>query len=697
MTTPRSVKFELLRHGPPHNQLLSPLTDYMALCGNHSPATVRMPFEHSQLLNRLRVLRYEFGMEDKPIRDHHLQDMAAIVGRDILGKVPGLIAELSDPNHQGCVCDGERFTHFRLIVSASELALIPFELAISSEGFPGAGQSLLLQSQSPLCLTREVRRVGNSPSDWPQKPKILFVAASPGGSEIPFDAHLLALRQAIDPWVTKLDPKLNDAERLSDHLVVLPNASISQIRDACRHHSFSYVHILAHGANYQDADDKRFGLALHSDSGESSDVVDGVRLAAALRTCPASGGSQLSNPTVVTVASCDSGNAGTVFGTGASVAHALHENGIPLVIASQFPLTFAGSVIMTEVIYDGLLWGIDPRQVLFCLRRDLRARLKESHDWASIVAYAALPKNVASEMRTVRMKQANDCVCAGFDIRDQLDRDAPPGKNARTSADGEYRKSCASNRIQKGISVFNDLLHRTDQDPIDRQIRLLGMLASAEKRSAEYQFRGSEFARRQHSNSRQVVQQTGDDKRLLAEVRKGLEQSRDHYDEAFRRNRSDSWALVQSLVLTAVLNGPESVDSDLWGLAECMSRNDLSQPKLDDRQRGWALGNLIELNLLRMAMDSTSAKEAKSKEAETMACKYARELAKFGKKGFVYTQRRQIQRYHRRFGKHQEANGWFGEFQKASGVSEAFLAKAFQDAVTKILDLLPEYADVDWN
>ena len=688
MTTPRSVKFELLRHGPPHNQLLSPLTDYMALCGNHSPATVRMPFEHSQLLNRLRVLRYEFGMEDKPIRDHHLQDMAAIVGRDILGKVPGLIAELSDPIHQGCVCDGERFTHFRLIVSASELALIPFELAISSEGFSGAGQSLLLQTQSPLCLTREVRRVGNSPNDWPQKPKILFVAASPGGGEIPFDAHLLALRQAIDPWVTKLDPKLNDAERLSDHLVVLPNASISQIRDACRHHSFSYVHILAHGANYQDADDKRFGLALHSDSGESSDVVDGVRLAAALRTCPASGGSQLSNPTVVTVASCDSGNAGTVFGTGASVAHALHENRIPLVIASQFPLTFAGSVIMTEVVYDGLLWGIDPRQVLFCLRRDLRARLKESHDWASIVTYAALPEDIASEMRAVRMKQANDCVCAGFDIRDQLDREDRPGEGVLSNegvlsdTDCAHWKRCAAERIQKGIRVFNDLLHRTDQDPIDRQIRLLGMLASAEKRAAEYRFRGSDFARRLRSNPNQGVKPTGDDKRLLAEVRTGLERSRDRYDEAFRRNRSDSWALVQSLVLTAVLDGPESVDTNLWVLAECMSRNDLSQSKPDERQRGWAVGNLIELNLLRMATQPAEAESANSQ-----ALDYSKQLAKFGKKGFVYTQRRQIQRY----------QSWFGEFQKATEVSEAFVAPAFQAAVKEILKLLPEHADVDWS
>ena len=60
---------------------------------------------------------------------------------------------------------------------------------------------------------------------------------------------------------------------------------------------------------------------------------------------------------------------------------------------------------------------------------------------------------------------------------------------------------------------------------------------------------------------------------------------------------------------------------------------------------------------------------------------------KFGKKGFVYTQRRQIQRY----------QSWFGEFQKATEVSEAFVAPAFQAAVKEILKLLPEHADVDWS
>jgi hypothetical protein len=63
----QKVKLEFLRPGPPHNQLLSPLTPYIALCGEDGPVTVQMPFEHRQLLMRLRRLRYESGKD--PGRD----------------------------------------------------------------------------------------------------------------------------------------------------------------------------------------------------------------------------------------------------------------------------------------------------------------------------------------------------------------------------------------------------------------------------------------------------------------------------------------------------------------------------------------------------------------------------------------------------------------------------------------------------
>ena len=146
----RTITLELLRHGPPNNHLLSPLTSYLALCENHPAVTINVPFEHNQFLHRLNSLSYKFGQET---RNFDMHDMAQILGT-LLGSIPGLAAELSRDDS-----NTERLTHLRLIVSASELAILPFELAISPNGFPGAGQSVLLQSQVPLCITREIRRV----------------------------------------------------------------------------------------------------------------------------------------------------------------------------------------------------------------------------------------------------------------------------------------------------------------------------------------------------------------------------------------------------------------------------------------------------------------------------------------------------------------------------------------------------------
>src|SRR4051812_28815224 len=128
MTHTRTVKFELLRHGPPHNQLLSPLTQYLALCGNHPATTVHVPFEHNQLLIRLNAFMYADSEETRKLQ---IKDTARIMS-GMLGDIPGLIAELAEVEGQG----GKALTHLRLILSASELALLPFELADAPNGFP---------------------------------------------------------------------------------------------------------------------------------------------------------------------------------------------------------------------------------------------------------------------------------------------------------------------------------------------------------------------------------------------------------------------------------------------------------------------------------------------------------------------------------------------------------------------------------
>jgi len=173
----RTIHLEILRQGPPHNQLLSPLTEYLALCENHPAVPVRLPFEHSVFERRNKALRYR---DKKEFRDQDLYEVKRWMTA-VLAQVPGLIRELAS---QPASADGA--IHLRLTLSANELARLPFELASGSYEFESAGEYLLLQSQSPVCITREGRRIPAERLEWPPppNPKILFAAAAPS-SEVP--------------------------------------------------------------------------------------------------------------------------------------------------------------------------------------------------------------------------------------------------------------------------------------------------------------------------------------------------------------------------------------------------------------------------------------------------------------------------------------------------------------------------------
>ncbi|MDO9311208.1 MAG: hypothetical protein Q7T85_05880, partial [Nitrosomonas sp.] len=112
-----SVKLELLRTGPAHNQLLSPLTPYIALCGEDGPVTLNIPFEHHQLLMRLARLRYE-GTIDPAVdkqRQFEIRDIGEVIG-NVFSQVPAMLTEL------GNACNENRsLVHLSLVISALEL------------------------------------------------------------------------------------------------------------------------------------------------------------------------------------------------------------------------------------------------------------------------------------------------------------------------------------------------------------------------------------------------------------------------------------------------------------------------------------------------------------------------------------------------------------------------------------------------
>jgi len=226
MSEIHNVKLEILRSGPSHNQLLSPLTPYLVLCGAAGPVTVHLPFEQRQLLIRLERLRYYTGGMPVPPgqREAELRELGEAIGR-IFGQVLPFLGELA-----GARAQKGRFVHLRLSLSAFELALLPFEAAVAPNGFPGSGSPLFLQSKIPITLTREIRRGRPLPVEWDRPPRILFISASPHGfARVPVKGHLMALRRAIDPWVKIKDTEEERLEAVKKILTVLPDATLEQV------------------------------------------------------------------------------------------------------------------------------------------------------------------------------------------------------------------------------------------------------------------------------------------------------------------------------------------------------------------------------------------------------------------------------------------------------------------------------------
>src|SRR5262249_7458397 len=151
-----------------------------------SAGVVTVPYEQARFERKLNDLRYVGdGGDDLRSVLHEVGEEVA----KVLGSVPGLPGALTlDTGQSGPGV----MIHLRLTLSASELAMLPFELskvpisaAQSSEAWLG------LQTRPPVSITRNVRSVSPEAVVWPKKPRVLFISA--GRDDVPFDQHRKAL------------------------------------------------------------------------------------------------------------------------------------------------------------------------------------------------------------------------------------------------------------------------------------------------------------------------------------------------------------------------------------------------------------------------------------------------------------------------------------------------------------------------
>lgn len=590
----RRVNVEFLRPGPAHNQLLSPITQYLAVCNDAGAGVVTVPYEQREFERRLKELRYETGDQDGRL------DMLHEIGRDIgriLESVPGFTGALaSDGGAQNTL------VHLRLTLSASELALLPFELAEVPVGSTSSAVSI--QPRPHCTVTRHIRTVSSEGLTWPARPRILFLSADP--EDVPYEGHRAALLDAIKPFQypdRDIEPRREfgdtrhpaaaTREQYGDLLTILITPTLAQLQDECTKIAYTHIHILTHG----DLDLMSlgsYGIVLRGEGG-AADVVTGDRFVSAITPLG-------HRPSVVTIASCDSGNVGSLVVPGASFAHVVHQAGIPMVVGSQFPLSKEGSIPLASRLYEGLLWGEHPLHVMQAVRSKLHARFNTTwHDWASVVVYEALPSNLDEQLDVLQYLQAKRAIDAALEKIDQV---VAPGAAADY---GPIRSLCAS------VEAAAARLPKGGQFAVE----CVGLRASSRKRIAQ-----AAFTLASHATNR--ASELDDPYELL-------DQARQEYGRAVRglivnnaraaqRKATLHWVLVQLVSLGAVLE--QRCEVGQWEAALLASSYYLDHEEKEER--AWAHASLAELHLLRLGEDGLS--DALRIEYRATALRHAQQL-----------------------------------------------------------------------
>ena len=548
----RSLLVEFHRFGDLNKGLLRAGDPYLVAVASQPVCQTAMPLDYEEFLDLMQALRYQDG------------DAAR---EEALHRVSEIVTSLLRSQGLRDLQQGEFPLQLDLVANAAELAALPFEAAVD-----GAGEPLIVRSERPIVLTRRVRNdFAETVVRWPAKARILFAWACPnarGVQAVPYKEHEAALRKALAPWIPLEGPSGTPPDA-SSVLRVLERASLDSIRAACEEavdqkKPFTHVHLLAHGYPIGESFKQRFGLALHAPGTDYLDAVDPEALVEAL--APLRG-----HTCVLSLAACDSANAVNTVIPRRSIAHQLHVSGIPVVIASQLPLTVPGSTILIENFYVDLLAGKDVRSALHKARCALYEHRKTAgHDWASLVGYVRLPEGYADHLPAVRLEAVLSSLKAVQAWSDDLVK-----SDVIDQARFERLADLLRANIQK-LEVF------LEEKKLPKGVleENLGLLGSAEKRLAELYF---ECGRRSGGDA------------WREPMRAALERARSWYRKGFDSNLSHHWTGVQFLSLEAVLAGRIG-EPGRWYAAALAARLDAEKPS-----EVWAYGSLIELHLIASA------------------------------------------------------------------------------------------------
>ncbi|MCW3107412.1 MAG: hypothetical protein JWQ09_1918 [Segetibacter sp.] len=619
----KSLIIGIARTGSPNDYVLNPDNKYISMCGNKPEVSFSINCGQHQFIEVVNGLRYDDA-------DPSSSADAISFFQDLITRVFADIKYLQ--------IDEKDFTplHIRLVTTPFELAQLPFEFVLAPANITsGQRIPLLTHPERKIALTREVRQESEVWYMWPSKPRILFAWAQPGGSEmaVPHEEHFAALKSIVAPKAKPKKDQPNPEPFIGELLTELPNASLQAIKSKMEEGisggaPYTHLHILAHGGEKSVFGVTEFQLILCKDgTTDTPKKIDGKTLAQAL--VPA--GSSLF-PTVISLSVCDSGNIGNTILPAGSLVYQLHTSGIPCVFASQFPLTQHGSTKLVETLYQQLVNACDPRMALYETRMKLKQ--EDTHDWASLVAYARFPEDINEQLQAASlknlfgsMKVTNAWVDHVFKLWEKID-----ASNKEAALD-ELGK-----RLTKSIEDLSAFLNPANSMESTLanellQAEHLGLLGSAYKRKAEHFFRLRDFYPEKELE-------------LNNQSKEALNKAKEYYSCGLEANPASHWTSMQYLSLKAVTEGTLRNDNDLWYVTKRMAERDEKKAS-NEVDRTWAWGTLSELYLLRFL---TVRKEALNEEfasALAVAKAYMSKMAATGAehKGEKESTARQFERY----------------------------------------------------
>lgn len=579
---------------------------YIRTCGYQRPADeVIVRIEPKVLRRGLNQLRYGFNRTTES--EGSAQQLLGAEAANFL------------PVTQIVPAAGTPLQQIDIVTHASELRAYPFEAIYATDA------AYLDSVDKGMVLTRRIRsEFSYTVPPWPEVPSILFVHAQIDHdlSQELIDQHRNALVAALAPWG---NPEDLESKKL---LVVREIDSVDALVHARTLGNFSYIHVLAHGARVaeedMEEDETEWGLRLGR---ADTDAASPQAIASALKTID-------DHPLVITLATCDSATSDRTELGNSSLVETLHRNGVPVVVASQFPLTKPGSITLTREFYGRLLSGTDVRIALHATRVALREEARQvderRHDWLSLVGYVRLPAEGYSQyLKAFGLRVQLHMLEAARKDAEPLFADTPPPRETFDRIENRLRDRIVQLQAQKEslLGEQDGALHA----------ECVGLLASGCKSLAELRFvLGRRFAEEESSCNRLS--------------REALADAFKWYSESYHQDVSRHWHGIQKLALEAALTGRISDPTELLFVRR------VAQSACDARKSEyWACGTLAEAILL-----SALLPEGFSLEAAQNALKLLRERAAKNPNdcGFaVQSTRRQLERYVNWW---TQENGYFG-------------------------------------